>query len=167
MECGMAWFAQRDDGWEAACERDLRAQGIPVERLERRGRRAALPHLGPAGLAFLLHEPEAGVVRAQRAVQALVRQAAAHGATVMRARAHARRATGSRLEDGRVLEGDVVVWACGALARQALPRARVRAPRAAGAVLPRRRPGLARPGVPAWVDSTPRSTARTTSTGSA
>ena len=34
LECGMAWFAHRDEGWEAAPERILTAQGIPVERLE-------------------------------------------------------------------------------------------------------------------------------------
>jgi hypothetical protein len=28
----MAWFAHREDGWEAESERTLAAQGIPVER---------------------------------------------------------------------------------------------------------------------------------------
>ena len=36
---------------------------------------ALFPSFDPSGLAFLLHEPEAGVLRAQRAVQALARQA--------------------------------------------------------------------------------------------
>src|SRR5206468_7605280 len=31
VECGVAWFAHRQDGWEAASERTLAAQGIPVE----------------------------------------------------------------------------------------------------------------------------------------
>src|SRR5204863_491909 len=32
VECGVAWFAHREDGWEAASERTLAAQGIPIER---------------------------------------------------------------------------------------------------------------------------------------
>jgi sarcosine oxidase len=71
------------------------------------------PSFDPGGLAFILHEPEAGVVRAQRAVRALARQAAAHGATLVRARAKPERDR-VRLDDGRTLEADVVVWACGA-----------------------------------------------------
>jgi sarcosine oxidase len=71
------------------------------------------PSWSARGLAFLLHEPEAGVLRAQRAVRALARQAEAHGATVLRSRA-APAGPVVRLEDGRTLEGDVVVWACGA-----------------------------------------------------
>src|SRR6266540_7286561 len=30
VECGMAWFAHREDGWEAVSERTLSAQGIPA-----------------------------------------------------------------------------------------------------------------------------------------
>src|SRR4051812_16133252 len=33
IECGLVWFARRADGWEAASEVTMRAQGIPVERL--------------------------------------------------------------------------------------------------------------------------------------
>ena len=33
IECGLVWFARRADGWEAASERTMRAQDIPVERL--------------------------------------------------------------------------------------------------------------------------------------
>jgi sarcosine oxidase len=57
-------------------------------------------------------EPEAGVLRAQRAVQALVGQAQAHGARLLRARARPDGAA-AVLEDGTRLEGDAVVWACG------------------------------------------------------
>jgi hypothetical protein len=34
VKCGMAWFAQREDGWEAASERTFAAQGIPCTRLD-------------------------------------------------------------------------------------------------------------------------------------
>src|SRR4030081_370160 len=33
VDCGVAWFAHRDDGWEADSERVLREERIPVERL--------------------------------------------------------------------------------------------------------------------------------------
>ena len=87
IECGVIWFAHREDGWEAASERTLRAQGIPVERLGVDEAARLFPSFRGDDLVFLLHEPEAGVLRAQRAVQALAAQAQAHGARVVRGRA--------------------------------------------------------------------------------
>src|SRR5215213_1099777 len=34
IDCGVAWFAHRSDGWEAESERMLQEHGIPVERLD-------------------------------------------------------------------------------------------------------------------------------------
>jgi sarcosine oxidase len=113
VECGLTWFAHREDGWEAQAATTFAAQGIPYERLAPEHGARLFPSFDASGLAFLLHEPEAGVLRAQRAVRALARQAVAHGATLMRARAVPESA-GARLDDGRLLEADVVVWACGA-----------------------------------------------------
>jgi sarcosine oxidase len=113
IECGLAWFAHREDGWEAECMATMAAQGIPHERLAPEAGVRLFPSFDPEGLAFILHEPEAGVVRAQRAVQALARQAAAHGATVLQAMARPEPG-GVRLGDGRMLEADAVVWASGA-----------------------------------------------------
>ena len=111
VECGVAWFAHGGD-WDAASERTLAAQGIPVERLEPGEAARLYPSFGAGDLAFVLLEPEAGVVRAQRAVQALARQAQAHGATLLRGRARPDGAA-AVLGDGLRLEGDAVVWACG------------------------------------------------------
>ena len=113
VESGLTWFAHAEDGWEAATMRAFAAQGIPYERLAAEEGAGLFPSWSPSGLAFLLHEPEAGVLRAQRAVRALARQAAAHGAAVVRARATP---DGDvvRLDDGRTLEADAVVWCCGA-----------------------------------------------------
>ena len=110
LECGVAWFAHRDDGWETASEQTLTALAIPVER-------SAATELYPSfrsdDLAFVLLEPEGGVLRAQATVRALVAGAAARGARLVRARA---RPDGAAvvLDDGTRLGGDVVVWACGA-----------------------------------------------------
>ncbi|HEX2410238.1 MAG TPA: FAD-dependent oxidoreductase [Solirubrobacteraceae bacterium] len=114
LEPGVAWFAHGEAGWEADSARTLTAQGIPVERLDLDEAARLYPSLGTDDLAFVLLEPEAGVVRAQRAVRTLADRAAAHGASVVRGRA--RSGDDPRvvvLDDGTRLSGDVVVWACG------------------------------------------------------
>jgi len=112
IECGLAWFAHREQGWEAESERTLAAHGIPAERLDVASAASLYPSFRGDDLAFVLLEPEGGVLRAQRAVRALAAQAADHGAQLVRARA---RPDGGAvvLEDSTRLEGDVVVWACG------------------------------------------------------
>jgi sarcosine oxidase len=112
VECGVAWFAHGEDGWDAASARTLAAQGIPVERLDPSEAARLYPSFRGDDLAFVLLEPEAGAVRAQRAVRALARQAQAHGARLLRSRARPDGAA-AVLEDGTRLEGDAVVWACG------------------------------------------------------
>jgi glycine/D-amino acid oxidase-like deaminating enzyme len=109
---GVAWFGHDDSGWDAASERTLAAQGIPFERLEVGEAAKLYPSFRGDDLAFVLLEPEAGAVRAQRAVQALARQAQARGARLLRGRARPDGAA-AVLEDGTRLEGDAVVWACG------------------------------------------------------
>jgi sarcosine oxidase len=112
LEVGMAWFAEREDGWEAESERTMAAQGIPSQRLDVAEAARLFPSLGTDDLKFVLYEPEAGVVRAQRAVQALARQAVAHGARLLRGRAMP---GGDAVVVGDVgrIEGDAMVWACG------------------------------------------------------
>jgi glycine/D-amino acid oxidase-like deaminating enzyme len=122
VESGLIWLAHREDGWEEQSAQTLTAQGIPCERLAPEEGARFFPSFDPSGLAFLLHEPEAGVLRAQRAVQALARRAAAHGATVERARATPD-GERVRLDDGRTLEADVVVWSCGPWLGGLFPRA--------------------------------------------
>ena len=113
VESGLTWFAHADDGWEARTIATFEELAIPYERLAPEAGARLFPSFSPAGLAFLLHEPEAGVLRAQRAVRALARQAVAHGAELIRGVARPDGAA-ARLDDGRAFEADVVVWACGA-----------------------------------------------------
>ena len=112
QECGVVWFAHSEDGWEAASQRTMAAQGIPAERLDVAAAARLFPSFRGDDLAFVLLEPEAGVLRAQQAVRALVRQAVDGGARLVRSRA---RPDGDTvvLEDGARLEADFVVWACG------------------------------------------------------
>jgi sarcosine oxidase len=112
IECGMAWFAHREEGWEAQSERTLAEQGIPAERLDVASAAELYPSFRGDDLAFVLHEPEGGVFRAGLAVRALAAQAVAHGARIVRARARPDGAV-AVLDDGTRLTGDIVVWACG------------------------------------------------------
>jgi glycine/D-amino acid oxidase-like deaminating enzyme len=90
----------------------LEALGIPVERWSVEQAAAAFPSFKGDDLAWVLHEPEAGVLRAQRAVQALAAQAQARSARIVRARARPH-GDAAMLDDGSKLEGDRVVWSCG------------------------------------------------------
>jgi sarcosine oxidase len=112
LETGLTWFARADDGWEARTIPVFEALAIPYERLAPEEGARLFPSFSPAGLAFLLHEPEAGVLLAQRAVRALARQAVAHGAQLVRGVARPE-GPAARLDGGRAFAADVVVWACG------------------------------------------------------
>lgn len=113
VRTGMMWFAHDEDGWEATTERTLRAEGIPVERLSPVDAAAAFPSLATDDLAFVLHEPEAGAIRADRATRALVRQAEHRGARVVVGLAQ-RDGDGDGVTiDGERQHADAVVWACG------------------------------------------------------
>ena len=136
IECGLVWFARSTDGWEAASEATMRRTGHPrrapgVDEGER-----LFPSFRGDDLEFLVHEPEAGVLRAQLATQTLGRQAEAHGARVVRGRAAAE---GERVVvGGGTFEADAVVWACGGWLAGLFPGPRERDD-APGPVLPRRR----------------------------
>ena len=103
VECGIAWFARRQDGWEAASEGVMRAEGIAVERLAPDAGHELFPSFEAAELEFILWEPEAGVLRASEATRATVEAAERAGVRLI----HEVVAPGS-------VEADVVVWACGA-----------------------------------------------------
>jgi sarcosine oxidase len=111
IECGLAWFARRSDGWEAASERTMRDQGIPVDRLSVADGGRLFPSFRGEDLEFVLFEPEAGVLRAQFAIQTLAAQAAAHGARIVRGRAAPEGEAVS--VEGERLKADAVVWSCG------------------------------------------------------
>jgi sarcosine oxidase len=137
VESGVAWFAHREDGWEADSEAVLRREGIPAQRLAPEDARRLFPSLAVDDLAFVLYEPEAGVLRAADGVRALVRRAREAGARLLSANARpageavavaepapgvwpaGRGGLGGRGADH--LEADAVVWACGAWLSQLFP----------------------------------------------
>ena len=101
---GLAWFAQRDDGFEARSAETFERLGIAHEWLTPGAATGLFPSLGVDGLCGVLFEPDAGVLHARRATQLLVEDA---------------ERVGARLVAGRITpaddpDADVVVWACGA-----------------------------------------------------
>jgi sarcosine oxidase len=120
VQAGVAWFATREDGWEAASERVLREEGIPVERLSPADAARLYPSLRTDDLSFVLLEPDAGVLRAREATRALVELALGRGARLELGEAEP--AAGGVQLNGRLLEADSVVWACGAWLGRLFPR---------------------------------------------
>jgi sarcosine oxidase len=113
---GVAWFARREDGWEAESEATLTRLGIPNERVDPAD---LFPSVFAGDLAFTLLEPEAGLLRARDGVRALAARAVEAGAERVVGVARPGE-DGVRVVvdagDGteRVLEADHVIWACGA-----------------------------------------------------
>ena len=119
-EVGMAWFARAGDAeWEEAGRAVLTEQGIPVERLNPNDALRLLPGLRTDDLDHVLFEPHAGLLRPREALLALVHDAIAAGTTLIRGRAVPDGAAVA--VEGRRLEADRVVWACGAWTPRLFP----------------------------------------------
>jgi sarcosine oxidase len=115
---GVLWFAAEEDGWEADSARTLTGLGIPNERLAPDEIARRWPAIDPAGLAFGLHEPEAGFLWARRGVQAAVSAFQRAGGTYALAGVRPGRAAGGRLLDvvdggGRRWSAEAFVFAAG------------------------------------------------------
>ena len=168
LECGLTWFAQRDDALGGAERPRPRRAGDPVPAARARRGRAALPHLGSGGPA--LPPARAGGRRRARPARGAGAGAPGGGATArrsLRGRATPDGAT-ARLEDGRVLDGrrrrlGLRRPGCPSSSRSTCPSAPC-SPSCSSSTAAR--PGATRRSPPSSI-STPRSTARTTSTGSA
>jgi sarcosine oxidase len=150
-ECGMAWFSRTEDGWVADAERELRAEGIHAQRLDAAEAALLYPSLHADDLAFVLVEPEAGVLRAAAGVRALVRAARRRGAKLVRGEAAP--AGEHTAIDGRAVEADAVVWACGPWLASLFPDVvSIRATSQDVTFFAPPGPGWTVGEVPAWVD---------------
>ncbi len=121
VETGVTWFAHADDGFEAESLATLTRLGIPAERLEPEAFAERWPQVALDGIGWVLHEPQAAVIMARRAVSAVGEMVVRDGGVLDRARVLPPReadAAGGRLRllrtaDGRLLEADAFVLAAG------------------------------------------------------
>jgi glycine/D-amino acid oxidase-like deaminating enzyme len=116
---GLAWLARDDDAWERAGHRILRELGVPVELVPVDRARSLFPDLVTDDLRYVLHEPEAALVKPQAALRALIDDAVRRGATFRLQRAQ-RDGSGVTV-DGKRLTADHVVWAVGCWTAQVFP----------------------------------------------
>ena len=110
---GLVWFEREDDAEVRAIADGLARAGVEHERLERSELASMFGDLGVDDLAGGLFEPEAAVIRATAAVEALLARAADHGARLVLDHAEPR-GPGAVAVAERELGADAVVWACGA-----------------------------------------------------
>ncbi len=110
-ECGVAWFSHDEEGWASSSQKTLEAESIPVERLDPSEGTKLYPSFGYADLAYILLEPDAGVLRAQKSVSAIRAEFKNSGGRYIQGRAEP---NGSYVTvNGEVLKNDALVWACG------------------------------------------------------
>jgi glycine/D-amino acid oxidase-like deaminating enzyme len=118
VEAGAVWFAHREDGFEATSVETLGRLGVPVERLTPDEAAARWPQFVTDDLAFVVFEPEAGLVMARRSVAAIAARVIDLGggfeiAAVAPGRVDGRRLHDVAFADGRRFAADQFVFACG------------------------------------------------------
>jgi monomeric sarcosine oxidase len=124
---GMLWLAGRQDSLVPQMLRTFADLDVAHEQLAPDELARRFPQISPADIEWALWEPEAGVLMARQAVQALVAEAVGQGLEYRVAQAVSPDATQSRL--GRILTstGDSIaagsfVFACGAWLPKVFPQ---------------------------------------------
>ena len=116
---GVVWLASDRQTFEAESLVSCGSLGIPTECWTPDDLARRMPVLNPAGVPWALFEPEGGALFARAGVVATIERFAAEGGTVVVGRVPgpvgaADDVTGRlTLEDGRTLEADAFVFACG------------------------------------------------------
>jgi glycine/D-amino acid oxidase-like deaminating enzyme len=118
-QSGVVWLASESDTFEASSLQVLTELGIPVERWSHDDFAHRVPQMEADGVPWALYEPEGGALFARTAVVATIEQLRAEGGQVITQRVAApidegRDSLGAvPLDDGRRLEADAFVFACG------------------------------------------------------
>lgn len=117
----VALASERDDSWEAASREHLERRGIPYELVTVDQLSQRLPGLDLGGIAYGLWEPEGGFLHAQRAIIAGVRRFRELGGRLARTRVSTDLQERPTI-DGKSIDADIVVCACGAWLPALFPR---------------------------------------------
>ena len=121
VQAGVIWLANEAQPFEGQSLVALTEPGIPVERWSNDDLRKRVPVINPEGVPWALYEPEAGALLARPAVLATIAAFEAEGGRGLIGRVEpppgADVRNGEldriRLEDGRTIEADAFVFACG------------------------------------------------------
>ena len=118
LRTGMLWLARKQDIYPRESLSTLSTLKVPCEKLSRAELSKRFPQFSLRGIEWGLFEPEAGVLMARRAVQAVTTQAIAGGVEYI-AEAVQPPPTASRLDavvtnTGRRITAGEFVFACGA-----------------------------------------------------
>lgn len=121
VESGVVWLANERQSFEGESLVSLTELGIPVERWSQDEFAARVPVMSAAGVPWALFEPEAGALLARPGMVATIDAFRAEGGEVLTGRVEPPRTVGGGsgalervvLDDGRSLEADAFVFACG------------------------------------------------------
>jgi len=126
VQAGVVWLVSPGETFEAESLESLAALDIPAERWSQDEFARRVPVMDAAGVPWALFEPEAGALLARAAVSATIAAFEAAGGEVVVGRVVPPAALAGRsapgdsgtldrvqLEDGRSLEADAFVFACG------------------------------------------------------
>lgn len=117
-ETGVLWMARKEDALTTSTVATLQHVGVPHERLSRAELDARWPQIDFGPVTWAIHEPNAGVVAARRAVAQVAREAEGAGARALRAAVVPPVLGGARLgairtAAGEEIRADTFVFACG------------------------------------------------------
>jgi glycine/D-amino acid oxidase-like deaminating enzyme len=115
VRAGASWLlrGETDPRWETASARTMAAHGVASRWLSTRELEKMYSGTGIRGFEGALHEPEAALLYARRAVRAVVALARERGVKVLQTGVLPAADGRVRLQDGGELRPDHVVWACG------------------------------------------------------
>jgi glycine/D-amino acid oxidase-like deaminating enzyme len=121
VQSGVVWLANERQSFEGESLVSLAELGIPVQRWTPDEFAARVPVMSANGVPWALFEPEAGALFARQGVAATIDAFVAEGGEVVTARVKPPRSADDGagalervvLDDGRSLEADAFVFACG------------------------------------------------------
>ena len=111
---GMLWLARNDDAYSEATLKTLHAVGARCERLDHAELTRRFPQFNFDGVPWGISEPDAGVLMARRAVQAVAMKARESGVEYLEEAIASPVADGDvRTVSGKAIDARQIVFACG------------------------------------------------------